>query len=124
MLSKVKALLFNPTFDWYVQPSYAKLRKLELSSSLVMAKKFPTHPAHPERTCWGCDLYCASHAMSCGNGADRTQHPVELFGEDWQTWDGTQLENKSHVMSDATQVSGDTSSKCEQANLNENNPEA
>jgi len=21
--------------------------------------------------------------MSCGNGSDRTQHPVELFGDDW-----------------------------------------
>jgi hypothetical protein len=21
--------------------------------------------------------------MACGNGADRTQHPMELLGEDW-----------------------------------------
>jgi hypothetical protein len=21
--------------------------------------------------------------MNCGNGSDRTQHPVELFGSDW-----------------------------------------
>lgn len=21
--------------------------------------------------------------MNCGNGSDRTQHPVELFGNDW-----------------------------------------
>lgn len=21
--------------------------------------------------------------MKCGNGSDRTQHPVELFGDDW-----------------------------------------
>ena len=21
--------------------------------------------------------------MACGNGSDRTQHPEELFGEDW-----------------------------------------
>lgn len=21
--------------------------------------------------------------MCCGNGSDRAQHPVELFGEDW-----------------------------------------
>ena len=46
-------------------------------------KKFPIHPTHPERNCWGCDRYCASHAMLCGNGSERTQHPVELFGEDW-----------------------------------------
>ena len=24
--------------------------------------------------------------MLCGNGSDRTQHPVELFGEDWRSW--------------------------------------
>lgn len=58
-----------------------------------MSKKFPTNPAHPERTCWGCDLYCSAHSMACGNGADRTQHPAELFGEDWQEW-GIQTETK------------------------------
>ena len=51
-----------------------------------MAKKFPIHPAHPERSCWGCDLYCPAHSMRCGNGSERTQHPVELFGEDWLDW--------------------------------------
>lgn len=49
----------------------------------IMARKFPDSPAHPERTCWGCDRYCAVTAMLCGNGSERTQHPVELFGEDW-----------------------------------------
>ena len=24
--------------------------------------------------------------MVCGNGSDRTQHPVELFGDDWDTF--------------------------------------
>jgi hypothetical protein len=24
--------------------------------------------------------------MTCGNGSDRTQHPVELFGDDWMHW--------------------------------------
>ncbi|WPM29264.1 DUF3079 domain-containing protein [Pseudomonas sp. P1B16] len=43
----------------------------------------PTNPSHPERICWGCDLYCPAKALACGNGADRTMHPVELFGEDW-----------------------------------------
>lgn len=52
----------------------------------MATKRFPIHPAHPERTCWGCDRYCPSHDMACGNGSDRTQHPVELFGEDWQEW--------------------------------------
>ncbi len=48
-----------------------------------MVKRFPIHPAHPERNCWGCERYCASDAMLCGNGSERTPHPVELFGEDW-----------------------------------------
>jgi hypothetical protein len=52
-----------------------------------MARKiFPIHPANPERLCWGCDKYCAASDMLCGNGSDRTQHPYELFGEDWQSW--------------------------------------
>lgn len=51
-----------------------------------MAKKFPLRPAHPERTCWGCDLYCAATDLRCGNGSDRTQHPMELFGDDWAEW--------------------------------------
>ena len=53
-----------------------------------MAKKFPLHPKNPERNCWGCDKYCAADSLICGNGADRTQHPVELFGEDWFDWSG------------------------------------
>jgi len=52
-----------------------------------MAKRFPTNPSHPERICWGCDLYCPAKALACGNGADRTMHPVELFGEDWEQLD-------------------------------------
>ena len=55
---------------------------------MATAKKFPVNPAHPERVCWGCDKYCPTDSMSCGNGSDRTAHPVELFGEDWLTWDG------------------------------------
>jgi hypothetical protein len=48
-----------------------------------MAKRFPIIPVKPELICWGCDKYCPADAMACGNGSDRTQHPVELFGEDW-----------------------------------------
>lgn len=48
-----------------------------------MSKKFPANPPHPERNCWGCDRYCAADAMICGNGTERTQHPVELFGPGW-----------------------------------------
>ncbi|NMM78369.1 DUF3079 domain-containing protein [Acidovorax sp. SRB_24] len=52
----------------------------------MAAKKFPNAPPHPERVCWGCDLYCLATDMRCGNGSDRTPHPVELFGEDWAQW--------------------------------------
>lgn len=52
----------------------------------MAVKKFPKAPAHPERVCWGCDLYCPAKDMRCGNGSDRTQHPAELFGEDWEEW--------------------------------------
>jgi len=51
-----------------------------------MSKKFPLHPSHPERICWGCDKYCPADSMACGNGSDRTQHPAELFGDDWFDW--------------------------------------
>ncbi len=53
---------------------------------LAMARKFPIHPANPHRVCWGCDRYCAADSMVCGNGSVRTLHPVELFGDDWDTW--------------------------------------
>lgn len=48
-----------------------------------MAKKFPLNPKHPERICWGCDRYCPANDLACGNGAGRTEHPSESFGEDW-----------------------------------------
>jgi hypothetical protein len=54
-----------------------------------MAKKFPIHPANPERICWGCDLFCAANAMACAN--ERSPHPQELFGEDWLAWGEQQL---------------------------------
>jgi len=46
----------------------------------------PLHPQHPERVCWGCDRYCPAHDLTCGNGSERTPHPQELFGADWQAW--------------------------------------
>ncbi|NRR32485.1 DUF3079 domain-containing protein [Oxalobacteraceae bacterium] len=49
-------------------------------------KIFPLHPARPELLCWGCDRYCRATDMACGNGSDRTQHPCELFGEDWASF--------------------------------------
>ena len=48
-----------------------------------MTKKIPLRPKHPERICWGCDRYCSVNSMACGNGTERTPHPIELFGEDW-----------------------------------------
>jgi hypothetical protein len=52
-----------------------------------MARKFPIHPANPHRVCWGCDRYCPADSMACGNGSVRTLHPMELFGDDWDTWE-------------------------------------
>lgn len=49
-----------------------------------MAKIFPINPKHPERICWGCDKYCPVDSLACGNGSDRTQHPIELWGEGWE----------------------------------------
>ena len=48
-----------------------------------MARRFPLHPAHPERICWGCERYCPADSMRCGNGSERSQHPCELLGDDW-----------------------------------------
>ena len=55
-----------------------------------MTKKFPIHPANPERICWGCDQFCSIHAMACAN--ERSPHPSELFGNDWLAWGDQQLE--------------------------------
>ena len=52
----------------------------------MATKKFPNAPSHPERVCWGCDKFWSASDMRCGNGSDRTMHPMELFGEDWQEW--------------------------------------
>ena len=48
-----------------------------------MSKPFPLHPKHPDRICWGCDRYCAKDDLACGNGSERTMHPMEMFGDDW-----------------------------------------
>ncbi|HVN42929.1 MAG TPA: DUF3079 domain-containing protein [Steroidobacteraceae bacterium] len=45
--------------------------------------KLPLRPAHPERVCWGCEHYCAADDLRCGNGTDRAQHPIEIFGPNW-----------------------------------------
>jgi hypothetical protein len=48
--------------------------------------QIPIDPKHPERVCWGCDKLCPANDLRCGNGTDRTQHPIELFGPDWYEW--------------------------------------
>ena len=73
----------------------------------MAAKRFPIHPANPHRLCWGCDKYCPADAMACGNGSVRTQHPVELFGEDWLEWG---LDAQSEAGQDAAPQAGTLSS--------------
>jgi hypothetical protein len=71
-----------------------------------MVRKFPLHPRHPERICWGCDRYCPADALGCGNGSDRTQHPSELLGDDWYRWGDWGIvapgEEASPIASDAS----------------------
>jgi len=67
----------------------ARDRAEEMSGYLPVQSakpKIAINPKHPERICWGCDKYCAADDLRCGNGTIRTQHPVELFGEDWIDW--------------------------------------
>lgn len=52
----------------------------------ALLKKSLLKPLNPERVCWGCDKYCRADDLTCGNGSDRTLHPIELFGEDWLEW--------------------------------------
>ncbi len=61
-----------------------------------MAKiRFPLKPKHPERICWGCDKLCSVNKMMCGNGSDRTQHPMEVIGDDW--YDTLSEEDKAKI---------------------------
>ncbi|HEY3930093.1 MAG TPA: DUF3079 domain-containing protein [Candidatus Koribacter sp.] len=50
--------------------------------------KMAMNPKHPERICWGCSKLCPANDLVCGNGTVRTQHPCEIFGEDWAKWLG------------------------------------
>jgi hypothetical protein len=56
------------------------------AAGVRVRKRFPIAPQHPERLCRGCDRYCAPDRMLGGNGSERAQHPVELFGADWLTF--------------------------------------
>lgn len=72
---------------------------LNINPQQAMAKKFPLHPKHPERICWGCDKYCSVDSLGCGNGSSRTQHPVELLGDDWYLYGdwGLEIDDESTV---------------------------
>lgn len=60
----------------------------QVASRVPSAKpKLALNPKYPERICWGCGKYCPADDLRCGNGTIRTQHPVELFGEDWVAWE-------------------------------------
>lgn len=60
--------------------------------------KIALKPKHPERVCWGCDKYCAADDLRCGNGTIRTQHPVELFGEDWMGWELGESKTETQIV--------------------------
>ena len=62
--------------------------------------KLALNPKHPERICWGCDKYCSSDDLRCGNGTIRTQHPVELFGGDWVKWELNGDASSAHDVQD------------------------
>ena len=73
-----------------------------------MSKKFPLNPKHPERICWGCDRYCPVTSLDCGNGSERTMHPVETFGEDWHLsgdW-GLALETETETETEPGKATG------------------
>ena len=69
----------------------------EFDLEKYMARPLPTHPKHPERICWGCDKLCSKNDLACGNGAERTPHPVELFGEDWLAWELSEDDEHAEV---------------------------
>ena len=35
--------------------------------------------------------------MNCGNGSDRAQHPVELFGSDWLEFGNEETSSSKHI---------------------------
>lgn len=63
-------------------------------------QRFPLHPKHPERICWGCDRYCPADDLQCGNGSGRVEHPIESQGEDWYTWGNWDVDLESDRLKD------------------------
>jgi hypothetical protein len=71
-----------------------------------MAKIFPIHPANPHRICWGCDQFCGVDAMACAS--ERSPHPSELFGDDWQAWGQREFDRKALVDAGAAEPASTT----------------
>lgn len=73
--------------------------------------KLPLFPKNPERVCWGCDKYCPAESLACGNGTIRTQHPIELFGEDWLVFEA----GKGSALNDSSAGKSASEAACELA---------
>ena len=61
---------------------------------MMTKPKIAINPKYPERLCWGCEKLCPANDLRCGNGTIRTQHPAELFGENWIEWE---LQNSAEL---------------------------
>lgn len=85
MLTRFKTRLSRVRAD--SPHSWLRYQSTAQRTTKPVAKKFPSNPPNPERLCWGCDKYCAVSSLACGNGSVRTQHPSELFGPDWESWE-------------------------------------
>jgi len=60
---------------------------------------------------------CPANHMACGNGKERTEHPSELFGDDWQEW-GSWVEHQSANAADSDDTPpADTSAEGAQPGL-------
>ena len=73
----------------------------------AMAKKFPLHPKHPERICWGCDRYCPTDSLACGNGSPhhaprRTAGRGLVYGGDWG-FDDDEIKPQEQVVKQTAQ---------------------
>jgi hypothetical protein len=44
-------------------------------------------PRPPRAGVLGLQPLLPGQDMRCGNDSDRTQHPAELFGDDWDQWE-------------------------------------
>ncbi len=63
---------------------------------MTQKMRFPLRPKRPEKICWGCDKFCAADKMLCGNGSDRSQHPIETIGDDW--YETLSTEDKAKII--------------------------